>query len=88
MWLSRKSQLHKANCNRLFTGPSRFDNNSEKAGKMVAGQFLRNFIKVLPYKIHTILTDNGIQLPTARKTKRPDGTSLTASVMKTVLNIA
>ena len=30
----------------------------EKAGKMIAARFLRNFIKVLPYKIHTILTDN------------------------------
>ncbi len=28
----------------------------EKAGKMIAARFLRNFIKVLPYKIHTILT--------------------------------
>ena len=33
----------------------------ERAGKMVAAQFLRNVIKALPYKIHTILTDNGIQ---------------------------
>ncbi len=28
----------------------------ERAGKMVAAQFLRNFIAVLPYRIHTILT--------------------------------
>jgi len=33
----------------------------EKAGKMVAAQFLRNFIAILPYRIHTILTDNGVQ---------------------------
>ena len=33
----------------------------EKYGKMEAAQFLRNLIKALPYKIHTILTDNGIQ---------------------------
>lgn len=33
----------------------------ERAGKMIAAQFLRNLIKMLPYKIHTILTDNGIQ---------------------------
>ena len=33
----------------------------EKAGKMIAAQFLRNLIKQLPYKIHTILTDNGVQ---------------------------
>lgn len=30
-------------------------------GKMDAAQFLRNLIKIVPYKIHTILTDNGIQ---------------------------
>jgi transposase InsO family protein len=29
--------------------------------KMVAAQFLRNLIAAVPYKIHTILTDNGIQ---------------------------
>jgi len=33
----------------------------EKAGKMIAAQFLRNLVEMLPYKIHTILTDNGIQ---------------------------
>jgi len=33
----------------------------EKAGKMAAAAFLRDLIKALPYAIHTILTDNGIQ---------------------------
>ena len=33
----------------------------EKAGKMAAVAFLRDLIKALPYAIHTILTDNGIQ---------------------------
>jgi transposase InsO family protein len=33
----------------------------EKAGKMEAAQFLKNLIGTFPYKIHTILTDNGIQ---------------------------
>ena len=33
----------------------------ERAGKMIAAQFLRNFIAILPYRIHTILTDNGVQ---------------------------
>ena len=33
----------------------------EKYGKAEAAQFLRNLIKMVPYKIHTILTDNGIQ---------------------------
>jgi transposase InsO family protein len=28
---------------------------------MVAAQFLRNLIAAVPYKIHTVLTDNGIQ---------------------------
>jgi transposase InsO family protein len=32
-----------------------------EAGKLTAAQFLRNLIKAVPYKIHTILTDNGIQ---------------------------
>jgi len=36
---------------------------------MIAAQFLRNFIKVLPYKIHTILTDNGIQFTNRKKDK-------------------
>ena len=33
----------------------------EKAGKMAAAQFLRDLIEALPYRVHTILTDNGIQ---------------------------
>ena len=33
----------------------------KKYGKMEAAEFLRNLIKAVPYKIHTILTDNGIQ---------------------------
>jgi transposase InsO family protein len=28
---------------------------------MVAAQFLRNLIAAIPYKLHTVLTDNGIQ---------------------------
>lgn len=41
----------------------------EKAGKMVAAQFLRNLIATVPYAIHTVLTDNGIQF-TNRKRDR------------------
>jgi len=33
----------------------------QKAGKMIAAQVLRNLIAAIPYKIHTFLTDNGIQ---------------------------
>lgn len=29
-----------------------------KYGKMEAAQFLRDFIKIVPYKIHIVLTDN------------------------------
>ena len=29
--------------------------------KMIAAEFLRNLIKAVPYKIHKVLTDNGIQ---------------------------
>ena len=32
-----------------------------KAGKMAAAQFLRNLIAALPYRVHTVLTDNGVQ---------------------------
>ena len=33
----------------------------EKAGKMAAAQFLRDLIAATPYRLHTVLTDNGIQ---------------------------
>jgi transposase-like protein len=39
----------------------------QKAGKMEAAQFLRDLQEALPYAIHTVLTDNGIQF-TRRKT--------------------
>jgi len=32
-----------------------------KASKMAAAEFLRNLVKAVPYRIHTVLTDNGIQ---------------------------
>jgi hypothetical protein len=32
-----------------------------EANNMVAAQFLRNLIAAIPYRIHTVLTDNGIQ---------------------------
>ncbi len=31
------------------------------ANKLVAAQFLRNVIQAVPYTLHTVLTDNGIQ---------------------------
>lgn len=41
----------------------------EKAGKMVAARFLRDLVAAVPYAIHTVLTDNGIQF-TNRKQDR------------------
>ena len=42
----------------------------KKKTKMVAAQFLGNLIAVVPYKIHTILTDNGIQFTNRKKDTR------------------
>jgi len=39
----------------------------EKYGKVEAAQFLRNLINIVPYCIHTILTDNGIQFTNRKK---------------------
>ncbi|NPD68194.1 IS481 family transposase (plasmid) [Lichenicola cladoniae] len=36
----------------------------EKATRQVAGDFLRALIKAVPYKIHTVLTDNGTHFTT------------------------
>jgi hypothetical protein len=33
----------------------------EKANRWIATDFLKALIKAVPYKIHTVLTDNGIQ---------------------------
>src|ERR671912_1060109 len=44
----------------------------ESAGKMEAAQFLRELVEAVPYRIHTVLTDNGIQF-TARKQDIWDG---------------
>ncbi len=33
----------------------------ERSTKMIAADFLRNLLKAVPYRIHTVLTDNGIQ---------------------------
>lgn len=51
---------------RLFVGIDRtskfaFVRLVESAGKMEAAAFLRELIKAVPYRIHTVLTDNGVQ---------------------------
>jgi transposase InsO family protein len=38
----------------------------DSAGKMEAARFLRDLIEAVPYRIHTVLTDNGVQF-TPRK---------------------
>ena len=37
--------------------------------KMVAAEFLQRLIEIVPYKIHTILTDNGIQFTNRKQDK-------------------
>ena len=45
-----------------FSKPvERVEHDHPKAGKMVAAAFLRNLIAAVPYRIHTVLTGNGIQ---------------------------
>jgi transposase InsO family protein len=39
----------------------------EAANKMVAAQFLRHLVAAVPYKIHTVLTDNGIQFTNRKR---------------------
>jgi transposase InsO family protein len=36
----------------------------DSAGKMEAAQFLRDLIEAVPYRVHAVLTDNGIQFTT------------------------
>jgi hypothetical protein len=38
-----------------------------EANKMIAAQFLRNLIAAIPYKIHIVLTDNGIQFTNRKR---------------------
>ena len=50
----------------LFVGIDRtskfaFTQLVEKAGKMAAARFLRDLIAAVPYRLHTVLTDNGVQ---------------------------
>ena len=51
---------------RLLVGIDRtskfaFVRTVQSAGKTEAAQFLRELIKAVPYRVHTVLTDNGIQ---------------------------
>ncbi|MBS1734437.1 MAG: IS481 family transposase, partial [Bacteroidetes bacterium] len=41
----------------------------ERSTKMIAADFLRNLLKAVPYRIHTVLTDNGIQFANRARDK-------------------
>ena len=43
-----------------------FRHRFEKATTRVAADFLRGLIKAVPYKIHTVVTDNGIHFTDPR----------------------
>ena len=47
---------------------------SEKATRKIAAAFLQTLIEIVPYRVHTVLTDNGIQftdLPRNRTVVHP-----------------
>ncbi len=41
----------------------------ERQTKAIGADFLRNLIKTVPYRIHTVLTDNGIQFTNQARQK-------------------
>ncbi len=64
----------------------------EKANRWIATDFLKALIKAVPYKIHTVLTDNGIQftdLPKNRVGRRRAGAPIcsTCSAIRTASSI-
>ncbi len=66
----------------------------DKAGKMAGSNFLRNVVEVFPYKIHTVLTENGMafaDLPKYRDSQdhgSPAATSSAVSASKTISSTA
>jgi len=57
-----------------------------EAGKMIATQFLRNLIAAVPYGIHTVLTDNGIQFTNMAHHNTPSTISSIGSATSTRSN--
>jgi transposase-like protein len=52
----------------------------EEATRPTACQFLEELLRVVPYRIHTLLTDNGIQFgPSSRETGTPSSRAQAAS---------
>jgi hypothetical protein len=60
----------------------------EQAGRMIAAQFLRNLVAAVPYRIHTVLTDNGIQFTYHAHLNMPFTTFSTESAAKTASTTA
>src|SRR3954447_10225783 len=54
----RESSTSSWRSTELRSSPS---SNAEKANRVTASAFLVALVKAIPYKIHTVLTDNGIQ---------------------------
>jgi hypothetical protein len=56
-------------CSRIIDDLSIIPNFEGKQGKVEVAQFLENLIAVVPYKIHTILTNNGQQFTNLSRRK-------------------
>ena len=52
----------------------------EKVARRTAGDFLRRLIAAVPYKVHTVLTDNGTHFTTPGNTSSAAPDSLTSWV--------
>jgi len=56
----------------------------ENAGKMNGADFLRNVVKAFPYKIHTVLTDNGMAFADLPKNRSGASRNISAPISSIV----
>jgi transposase InsO family protein len=77
-----KSEPRRANKLYLIVATSKFAfvELHEKVARRTAGDFLRHLIAAVPYKVHTVLTDNGTHFTT------PGNTSSAAPDIKAALD--
>ncbi len=59
-----------------------------RAKRVVAAEFLRRVLDKLPYQVHTVLTNNGVQFTPSRTSFYQAGTVLTASAANRAWSIA
>lgn len=59
-----------------------------RAKRVMAAEFLRRVLDKLPYKIHTVLTDNGVQFTHRHISSCPVGTVLTVFATNMAWNTA